>query len=568
MSNVTLNYAQIIDPLSFKSINLAKIYIGEHGTLPNPANASTWKQAYFVNSDGTRTAASQPIRTNAAGYAVDGSGNIKTIQVDGEYSLLVQDQFNATKFSTAKAADIWSDLAGNAGATLIGTSSGMSVQDELSAERGDFFYSTLRAYTGNATRIQIGGRATYFDGGDGVFVRSGSAADNDGTVLKDGLNRSWIRLIPAGQLGDPRWFGLSLVAADNTPIIRATLAAVKSCYLPAGEWPVATQLQVLTNEQLVGDPENSILLANNASLGVVITRNSTFNATQPNVTIRGIRVKGTAQYAFGFTHCTQSTFENLSVAGLTCTNAFIFEAFWNSHFNNLKSNGATVSDAPFLFNKVVLNSEFSALYSSNFSDYSIKIDSSATQISNNNFAGFGGLVFVNATCQGANKYGIYIKQALNLTFSGGYAENCLGILRLDTAQDVMFNKFAMIGTRTGVSTHDLWIGSASGTTSNIVFNGCPYGTIPSVFDSFAGRVAFNQPRVAGNAKFFDKVQRTAATPSSMPISVRDNGGTSSTINVLKTNNLAWKFVEQTISDTGVFTNTVITPAVSAITAPY
>lgn len=102
MSNISLNYAQIIDPLSFKSINLAKIYIGEYGTLPNPANSATWKQAYFVNSDGTRTAASQPIRTNAAGFAVDGSGNIKTVQVDGGYSLLVQDQLSATKFSQTR----------------------------------------------------------------------------------------------------------------------------------------------------------------------------------------------------------------------------------------------------------------------------------------------------------------------------------------------------------------------------------------------------------------------------------------------------------------------------------
>lgn len=102
MSNVQLGYTQVIDPISFKSIPSGRIYIGEYGTLPNPANAGTWKQAYFVNSDGTRTAASQPIATNAAGYAVDGSGNIKTIQVDGQYSILVQNSFGSTKFSNEK----------------------------------------------------------------------------------------------------------------------------------------------------------------------------------------------------------------------------------------------------------------------------------------------------------------------------------------------------------------------------------------------------------------------------------------------------------------------------------
>lgn len=119
MSNVALPYAQIIDPLSFKSVLNAKIYLGEYGVLPNPANSATWKQVYFVNSDGTRTAASQPIRTNAAGFAVDGSGNIKTVQVDGQYSLLVQDSFGATKFSIAKPDDIWNDLSGDAGATQV-----------------------------------------------------------------------------------------------------------------------------------------------------------------------------------------------------------------------------------------------------------------------------------------------------------------------------------------------------------------------------------------------------------------------------------------------------------------
>ncbi len=156
MSNISLNYAQIIDPLSFKSINLAKIYIGEYGTLPNPANAATWKQAYFVNSDGTRTAASQPIRTNAAGFAVDGSGNIKTVQVDGGYSLLAQDQFGATKFSTAKAADIWADLASSGGAGLVGYSQSggqaSTVQDVLREQVNIFDFIPQAEWSGIVAR--------------------------------------------------------------------------------------------------------------------------------------------------------------------------------------------------------------------------------------------------------------------------------------------------------------------------------------------------------------------------------------------------------------------------------
>lgn len=201
MSNVQLGYTQVIDPISFKSIPSGKIYIGEYGTLPNPANAATWKQAYFVNSDGTRTAASQPIRTNAAGYAVDGSGNIKTIQVDGGYSLLVQDQYGATKFSQSCSA-------ANSGAVLE--------------------FDTIAGFTGalDGSVCYFKGRDTVGDGGGGMFRYSASS-----TATADG----GIVFAPAGggrlfredwQVASPAWFadidaykaaGFSIIHVDAPP---------------------------------------------------------------------------------------------------------------------------------------------------------------------------------------------------------------------------------------------------------------------------------------------------------------------------------------------------------------
>lgn len=203
MSNISLNYAQIIDPLSFKSINLAKIYIGEYGTLPNPANASTWKQAYFVNSDGTRTAASQPIRTNAAGFAVDGSGNIKTIQVDGGYSLLVQDQLNVTKFSQACSP-------ANSGAVLE--------------------FDTIAGFAGalDGAVCYFKGRDTIGDGGGGPLrFLKGSAATADGVtiyavtggrLIREGWSVFGINVQWAGAKGDR--------IADDTEAIRRAWAAL------------------------------------------------------------------------------------------------------------------------------------------------------------------------------------------------------------------------------------------------------------------------------------------------------------------------------------------------------
>lgn len=66
-------------------------------------------------------------------------------------------------------------------------------------------YAQLRAYTGSGTRIQVGGRLNYFDGGGGIFVQNGTAADNGGTVLKDALGRSWERQIDS--FVSPLWFG-------------------------------------------------------------------------------------------------------------------------------------------------------------------------------------------------------------------------------------------------------------------------------------------------------------------------------------------------------------------------
>lgn len=97
-------------------------------------------------------------------------------------------------------------------------------------------YAALRAYTGDATRIQIGGRTNYFDGGHGIAVRTGSKPDNDGTVWVDGMGRSWER-----QFSGPvyaSWFGASSsgTAAGNAAAIHAAIAAVEGSEvrLPTG----------------------------------------------------------------------------------------------------------------------------------------------------------------------------------------------------------------------------------------------------------------------------------------------------------------------------------------------
>lgn len=202
MSNVQLGYTQVIDPISFKSIPSGKIYIGEYGTLPNPSNAGTWKQAYFVNSDGTRVAASQPIRTNAAGFAVDGSGNIKTVQVDGGYSLLAQDQFGATKFSQAKAQEVGSPN----GAAMVGTSSGETVQQLF-----DVIFGVL-SVADEATGISAIDTATIeaaFNSGKRTLIPAGTYVCNPFTITGKHVDVEFMagaRLVFSHQENDSAYF--------------------------------------------------------------------------------------------------------------------------------------------------------------------------------------------------------------------------------------------------------------------------------------------------------------------------------------------------------------------------
>ena len=224
MSNISLNYAQIIDPLSFKSINLAKIYIGEYGTLPNPAVSGTWKQAYFVNSDGTRTAASQPIRTNAAGYAVDGSGNIKPVQVDGGYSILVQDQLNATKFSQACSPV-------NDGAVLE--------------------FDTIPSFSGapDGSVIYFKGRDAVGDGGGGMFRYSASStqASDGGFVFAPTaggrLFRDGWTVLGFNGAASVKWFGAKGDGTTNdTAAFQTAAAAVVGgvVHAPRGTYRINT----------------------------------------------------------------------------------------------------------------------------------------------------------------------------------------------------------------------------------------------------------------------------------------------------------------------------------------
>lgn len=117
-------------------------------------------------------------------------------------------------------------------------------------------YAALRAYTGSATRIQIGGRTNYFDGAQGIAVRTGSRPDNDGTVWVDALGRSWERQF-TGAI-NTKWFGVTGNGADSDT---APIIAFFSVLAQRGraEFAVASANYKITSTMQIFDKAGSVI---------------------------------------------------------------------------------------------------------------------------------------------------------------------------------------------------------------------------------------------------------------------------------------------------------------------
>lgn len=118
---------------SFKAVANGKIFIGQIDTDPvNPANRIP---VYVENEDGSVVQVSQPIIINAGGYPVY-NGQLAKFVTEKGHSMAVYDSNNAQQFYYPNILkydpdQLRQDLAGTSGASLIGTSSGDTVQESL-----------------------------------------------------------------------------------------------------------------------------------------------------------------------------------------------------------------------------------------------------------------------------------------------------------------------------------------------------------------------------------------------------------------------------------------------------
>ena len=139
MSDITANIvvsapSQLFTmPRSFKAVANGKIFIGQIDTDPvNPANQI---QVYLENEDGSHVPVAQPLIINAGGYPVYNGQIAKFVTVQG-HSMAVYDAYGTQQFYYPNVLkydpdQLRQELAGNGGASLIGSSSGNTVQQEI-----------------------------------------------------------------------------------------------------------------------------------------------------------------------------------------------------------------------------------------------------------------------------------------------------------------------------------------------------------------------------------------------------------------------------------------------------
>lgn len=124
----------------------------------------------------------------------------------------------------------------------------ITVQEALDTAKPLATYAALRAYTGTATRVQVGGRTNYFDGAAGIFVRTGSAADNDGTILVDALGRSWVRQFDGPV--DVRWWGAVGSTNDEAAAIQKALSYLAVKFEEGKNYRIDSPLTLQSNQKL------------------------------------------------------------------------------------------------------------------------------------------------------------------------------------------------------------------------------------------------------------------------------------------------------------------------------
>jgi hypothetical protein len=96
----------------------------------------------------------------------------------------------------------------------------------------------------------------------------------------------------------------------------------------------------------------------------------------------------------------------------------------------------------------------------------------------------------------------------------------------------------------------------------INFRGGQFPDMPLIIGNISASVSFYNPQRTGNLEFFGVINRTSATPSSMPVQIYGDTRTDYSHMVLKHNSFSWGFFDMALNGSGAWVATAKSPTLT------
>lgn len=252
--------------------------------------------------------------------------------------------------------------------------------------------------------------------------------------INSGINADGVNVKAFGAVGDG-------VTNDAAAFV-AALAAGTKVIVPDGLYFMgATTLHIPSGKCLVAVGGNAVLSFSGATNGVAIGDGSTSNT---KAVVRGVKIDGTGTTALMVNNAQTVIIQDVAVSG-TWTDGFWFARTWGSRFENLWTNGATITNACFTVGCAFNANVGSNWYTSNSgAAYNFLIDTSI----GGSYTAHGN-AFQMLTAQGG-VIGLYVRSHDNSTFSGLYVENVVRPIVLgDYASGGLAQNISIVGGSIG-----------------------------------------------------------------------------------------------------------------------
>lgn len=228
-----------------KPIYNGKIYIGKPNLDPTiPANQLTLTAK---QQDGVKVPISQPVSTNTGGYAVDLSGNLVVLLVEGDYAIRINDNSGSLALeqaSVTSGTEVGDSLV-TADGTLIPRTLGNWMEKEVLS------YNSISDAKSDPL-LEVGRRVITYGyhtegdsgGGEYMVVASGTGIDDGGAFI-DTVNGLQLSLTISGPINVRQFGAVADAVTDDQPSIQAAVNysfklghPFHPIYIPTGSYAI------------------------------------------------------------------------------------------------------------------------------------------------------------------------------------------------------------------------------------------------------------------------------------------------------------------------------------------